>query len=477
MPAAFPAAAAGGGDVLLPGLGVLTSVITPELVDEAVDRAGCREERRRLLPARVMVYFVLGLCLLSAEDSMRPPGYRSVMRSLSHGVRHLAGLAVPSASALCRRRRLLGEKALAFLFERLSGRLAAGGEPGSDAFGLRVLAWDATSVDLPACPEAEAAFGVHPGSGSGARPQLRLLALAECGTHAVVDAVFDGFAAVSELALAPRLLAALRPGDLLLADRNFRGHELWALAASTGAELCWRAPATLRLEPLRVLPDGSFTSLLLIPRHAQRGRRELEKRGIAPQGAVVRVIDYQVTATAAAGRQRGNERFRLVTTVLDPGRAPAAEMAALYHQRWEIEGGFLELKARLKGSGFTIRSGDPVMASQEMHAFLCVQQALAVMERQAAAQAGIDPDRLSFAVTVRIARDHARTQRDVLTPAGLAAATAQATADMLSDLLPARRDRQCPREKHHRKNRYPKGADTSGPPEDVTYTISIRWPA
>ncbi len=464
---------------LLPGLGVLTSVITPELVDEVVDLAGCREQRRRLLPARVMVYFVLGMCLLSGEDSMGPPGYRSVMRSLSHGVRHLAGLALPSAAALCRRRRMLGVKVLAFLLERLAGPLAVPGDPGAFAFGLRVLAWDAAVIDVPDTPANEAAFGRHRSGNSDARPaqpQVRLLALAECGTHGVIDAVFDGFATTSGLALAPRLLAALGPGMLLLADRNFRGQELWSRAAGTGAELCWRASASLILEPLQLLDDGSWTSLLLIPAHAQRGRRELARRGITPQGTVVRVIAYQVTVTASDGTHR-TERFRLVTTILDPQRAPAAGLAALYHQRWEIEGGFLELKARLKGSGFALRSRDPEMAAQEMLAFLCVQQALAVLEHRAATQAGIDPDRLSFTTTIRITRDHARTQLAILTPAGLATATAAAVGDMLAGLLPPRRrHRQYPRQQKLRPARYTSSNDTIATHGTITCQIKIKPP-
>ena len=476
MPAVVPAACEEAG--LLPGLGVLTSVITPELVDEVVDLAGCRERRRRLLPASVMVYFVLGMCLLSGEDSVGPPGYRSVMRSLSHGVRQLAGLALPSAAALCRRRRMLGVKALAFLLERLAGPLAAPGEDGSFAFGLRVVAWDSAVIDVPDAPANEASFGRHrAGNGDASRPQLRLLALAECGTHGVIDAAFDGLATTSELALAPRLLAALGPGMLLLADRNFRGHQLWTLAAATGAELCWRASARLILEPLEELDDGSWISLLLTPAHAQRGRRELGKRGTVPQGTRVRVIEYQVTVATRDGRHRRAERFRLVTTILDPERAPADQLAAIYHQRWEIEGGFLELKARLKGSGFALRSRDPEMAAQEMLAFLCIQQALAILEHRAATQAGISPARLSFTVTIRIARDHARTQHATLTPAGLAAATQAAIADMLAGLLPPRRHRQCPRQQKPRPARYPKGKDTTRTHGSISHAIEIKPPA
>ena len=207
----------------LVGLGVLTGEISPGMVDEVIGLAGCREKRRRLLPARTVVYFVLGLCLFSGADSMGPPGYRSVMRSLTHGVRHLAGLPVPSRSALCKARRRLGSKPFELLFDLLRGPVAAAGAAGVFAFGLRVVAWDGTGIDVPGTAENAGEFGGPAGGG----PQLRLMALVECGTHALIDAAFDGFARASEQVLARRLLHALRPGMLLLADRAFPGYQLW----------------------------------------------------------------------------------------------------------------------------------------------------------------------------------------------------------------------------------------------------------
>jgi hypothetical protein len=190
---------------------VLTGEISPGMVDEVIGLAGCREKRRRLLPARTVVYFVLGLCLFSGADSMAPPGYRSVMRWLTNG--------------------------------------------------LRLVAWDGTGIDAADTPANAAAFGGVQGGG----PQLRLLALIECGTHALIDAVFDGVARASEQKLARRLLPALGPGMLLLADRNFPGWELWGLAAGTGADLAWRIKKNLVFTPLTMLPDGSFLSVMPTP--------------------------------------------------------------------------------------------------------------------------------------------------------------------------------------------------------------------
>jgi hypothetical protein len=453
----------------VPGLGVLTGQIGPRLVDEVVDLAGCREERVRLLPARAVVYFVLGMCLLSGEDSVGPPGYRSVMRSLTHGVRHLAGLGVPSRSALCKARRRLGCKPFELLFDLLRGPLAAAGAAGASAFGLRVVAWDGTAMDVPGTAASAAAFGGPAGGG----PQLRLMALIECGTHALPDAAFDGFARASEQVLARRLLHALRPGMLLLADRNFPGWELWGLAAATGAHLAWRVRSSAVLTPLQYLPDGSFTAVLPTPADARQGAH-LRARGRPQAGHRVRVIEYAVTVTSAGGTPR-TEAFRLVTTLLDPQAAPAAQLAALYHQRWEAETGYGELKTRLRGAGFILRSRAPDLACQEMWAFLAVFQALAGIGCQAAGQAGIDPGRISFTVTIRIARDHARTQQAILTPRGLARARQHAITDILADLLPPRRDRHYDREKKRpRNNNYPtRKNDQPRPPAKVTYRIHI----
>ena len=166
----------------LAGLGVLSCEISPCLVDEVIGLAGCREKRRRLLPAQAVVYFVLGLCLFSGADSAAPPGYRSVMRWLTNGVRHLHGLVLPS-SALTRARQRLGAKPLELLFDLRRGVLAGAETPGAFAFGLRLVAWDGTCLDAADTPASMEAFGVA--RTGGGNPKVRLLALTECGTRAL----------------------------------------------------------------------------------------------------------------------------------------------------------------------------------------------------------------------------------------------------------------------------------------------------
>ena len=459
-----PVSADDGPSAYPAGLGVLSCEISPGLVDEVIELAGCRERRRRLLPAQAVVYFVLGLCLFSGADSAAPPGYRSVMRWLTNGVRHLHGLVLPTSPALTRARQRLGAKPLELLFDLRRGVLAGAGTPGAFAFGLRLVAWDGTGLDAADTPANAAAFGVT----VGGSPQLRLLALTECGTRALIDAVFDGAGNASEHVLARRLLASLAPGMLLLADRNFPGYELWGLAAATGADLAWRIKKNLVFPPVKVLPDGSFHSVMRTPAENVRyGKARAAGRVLAGpgEGHLVRIIEY--TVTGSGGTRTGP--FRLATTLLDHEQAPAAQVAAIYHQRWEIENSYGELKTRLRGASFILRSRSPELVRQELFAFLTVYQALCALKAEAARTAGIDPDRISFTVTVRIARDHASSS----TP-GFSQARGQAIRDILGDLLPARRDRHCDRVKKPPKNTFPsKNRDEARPPGNLKYKITV----
>lgn len=435
-------------------LGVLTREISPELVDEIVAATGRRERRRRLLPAAAVVYFVLGLSLFSSADSLVPPGYRSVMRWLSNGLRHLRGTLLASSSALIKARQRLGVEPLQVLFARKRGPLGGPDTPGVFAFGRRLVAWDGTGLDLADTPENEQAFGRL----QGGSPQLRLLTLTECGTHALIDAAFAGItgpAGLSEHKLARQVLCSLQPGMLLLCDRNFAGYELWGLAADTGADLLWRLKSNVVFLPLQVLPDGSFISVMPTPAEGIRHARVRAQGAVLDQplqGHIVRIIEYMVTVAASDGSSR-SEPFRLVTTILDHELAPAKQLATLYHERWEIENSYQELKTRLRGAEFILRSKSPDLVRQELFGFLTVYQALCSFRAEAADEAGIDPDRISFTVTVRVARTEV-TNQAAATPATLDRARALAIGDLLADLLPPRRARQYERIRKAPKSNY-----------------------
>ncbi|MCZ1002384.1 IS4 family transposase [Streptomyces mirabilis] len=375
-------------------IGVLTRAFPPELVDEVVAGCGRVEQRQRLLPARVVVYFVLAMCLFSGQ------GYEEVARLLTHGLERMGRWKgtwqVPTTAAIGRARLRLGPEPLKALFARVCRPVAAEDTSGAWYRGWRLVAVDGTTFDVPDT-EANAAFfgrpGVSRGQEKSAYPQVRVAALAECGTHAVFAAE-AGPLAVHETELAQRLFSSLTPGMLLLADRGFRGFDLWRAAAATGADLLWRVKNDAVLPVRTLLEDGSYLSEIVAAR--DKNRRANPAR--------VRVIEYTL------GHDGNDTVYRLITTILEPKAAPAASLAALYAQRWEIESTLDEIKTHLGGPRLVLRSQHPRGAEQEIFAFLLVHHALRDLMHQAAQQADHDPDRISFTRTLRVVRRHVTDQ-------------------------------------------------------------------
>jgi len=259
---------------------------------------------------------------------------------------------------------------------------------------------------VPDTAENDEYFG-RPGSprgeGKGAFPQVRLVGLAECGTHAVFSVALGRYSA-AERALAAQVVTALRPGMLMLADRGFTGYELWRTAAGTGASLLWRASDSFTLPVQQVLSDGSYLSQL-VPRRATRSHQD----GAEP--ITVRVVEY----TIDDGRAPQDEHYRLITTLLAPDQAPAAELAELYAQRWEFENTLDELKTHQRGARVVLRSRSPAGVEQEIWGFLLVHWAIRDLMHTAALDGDVDPDRVSFIRTLRLAR-RTVTEQAALSP-------------------------------------------------------------
>jgi hypothetical protein len=368
-------------------VGLLTRTFTAEAVDAAVAATDRGEVRSRLLPARVVVYYVLAMCLFSGQ------GYEEVMRLLVGGLEWLGrwrrAWAVPSTAAIAKARARLGPEPLRALFGTVVRPLATEATRGAWYRGLRLVAIDGATLDVPDTAENEARFGragSGRGDGRGGFPQVRLVGLGECGTHAVFAVAMDSYA-TAEKTLAGRLLPALRPGMLALADRGFLGYDLWQAAADTGAALLWRASASFPLPVVEVLPDDSYLS-------------RLNPRRPDQPPIIVRVIEY----TIDDGRAPVDEHYRLVTTLLDPDEAPAAELAERYAQRWEFETALDEIKTHQRGAKVVLRSKYPDGVEQEVWGFLLVHWAIRDLMHTAALDADIDPDRVSFIRTLRLAR-------------------------------------------------------------------------
>jgi Insertion element 4 transposase N-terminal/Transposase DDE domain len=369
-------------------IGVLTRTYPPDLIDRVLAECGRIEKRRRLLPARVMVYYAMALALFS-EGS-----YEEVMRNLVEGLDWQSGWQrpwkVPSQVAITKARARLGAEPVRALYERVAEPLGTPESRGAFVGDLRLMAVDGTTLDLADTPANEAEFG-RPGSGRGegrgAYPQLRVVGLAECGTHAITDVALGPIKA-GESGLATKLWRSLEPGMLVLADRGFWGFRAFKAAKATGAELLWRVRSNLILAVDEVLEDGSWRSRI----YDSADRRRAEP-------IEVRVVEYELTDPALTG-----ERYRLATTVLEPEAASAEQLAAAYPQRWEFETALDELKTHQRGPRLVLRSRTPEGVYQEVYGYLLTHYAIRALMHEVAAEAGRDPDRLSFTRSLRVVR-------------------------------------------------------------------------
>jgi hypothetical protein len=380
----------------LVSVGLLTRVFPADVIDEVIAECGRKEQRHRSLPAQTMAYFAIGMALHS-EGS-----YQDVLGLMTDGLGWVDGgsapVRLPSPSAIFQARERLGAEPVKALFERVARPLASAETPGAFLAGRRLVAIDGTTLDVADTAVNEVHFG-RPGVNKGERsafPQARLVALAECGTHAMFDAEIDAYT-VSELALAKRLVDRLEPGMVLLADRGFTGFALWEQASATGADLLWRAKNNVVPRQIEVLDDGSWL-----------GELRAKNKDLNSPHVVVRVVDYDIDD----GRGEPMGPFRLFTTLVDPDEISATELAAAYAQRWEIESAFDELKTHQRGPKMVLRSKSPALVEQEIWGHLCCHYAIRTLMFEAAHDADVDPDRVSFVAALRITRRSLSQARD-----------------------------------------------------------------
>lgn len=467
-------------------LGIVTHVIPRDLVEEALRPAaegarglpGQSRPRQRLLTPLVTVYFTLGLCLFSGMP------YAAVFGQVTAGLKVLA----PATAALSRARARLGSEPLRALFEALCSPLTPRAEAWSHVCGLLAVAWDGTGITVADTPQNAAAFGRPPAGGKKKgpppAPSARVVMLVACGTRAVLGAAAGPFRGkgTGERALASQLLDRLHGGMLLLADRGFYSYELWT-AAAAGAQLLWRAADSMHLPVVRELPDGSFLTRLSDPREVSRrlhknGKRRRRGSRLGPDdsplpgGVTARVIGFTLTVEEDDGTVR-RERYRLLTTLLDHRACPAAALAAAYARRWAIETGWREVKTYLRGSGRALRGKTPDLARQEIWALLTVYQALRTLIARAAADAGLDPARVSFTAALRTARDSVSTPRHALSDT-----LDTADTEIRASLNPERRHRICARAvKRVPFTPFPAQRTRKAPlPHHATYTLTITPP-
>jgi hypothetical protein len=389
-------------------LGELTRNVPFSLVDEVLEHTGRRERRVRLLPARVMVYLLLAAGLF---ESM---GWTLVWAKVCAG---LVCVPDPTGSALRYARKRLGAEPMRALFGRLCGPAT-----GSARWrNLLVCAVDGTTVDLPDSPANRRHYGIRgTGDNQAGYPQARLLCLLVCGSRSLLGAVF-GTTAVGEPAWTKRLLRLMAPGQLILFDRGFASGTLMAQVAGTGADFLIRITATWKPVTVRRLPDGS--------------------RLVAVAGLRLRLIEAEITIATSQGAN--TSRYRLLTTLCDPDRYPAFELIELYHQRWEIETAYAELKSTLLRRR-VLRSGDPAGIAQELFALLCLYQVIRTAIATAVTGSGLTPLQASFKRAVETARNQLIRAACICEDTALTA-SGKLSEDLTAHPIPDRGWRTAPR--------------------------------
>ncbi len=367
-------------------LGVIAKFFPIDKVQSVLSESGRASIRQRDLPAHVVVYYVIALTLYMRAS------YREVLRCLLEGIQWLsdpgATVKVAGKSGISQARSRLGWEPLQKLYEAVAVPIAGQRSKGAWYRDWRLVSLDGSTLDVADTAENEKEFGRPAASrGASAYPQIRFVGLLENGTHVLCGAQMSG-CRTDEIALAKQVIPRLQSGMLCLADRYYPGYQLWQQAQQTGADLLWRGRKNLRLEREKRLPDGSYLSHIYPSTPARRHRR---------QSIVVRVIEYRLEDVPGS-----EPLYRLLTTILDHRRAPAQELAAVYHERWEIETALDELKTHLRGSKIVLRSKTPDLVRQEFYGLLMAHYAIRGLMHEAALQADQDPDRLSFVHAVRV---------------------------------------------------------------------------
>ncbi len=369
-------------------LGVLAERIPVNAIHEVLRKEGRESRRQRLLPAHVVVYYVVALALYMEVS------YGEVLRCLVEGLQWLGWpakrLRRTGRSGISQARTRLGFEPMKRLYEELVRPIATEKTRGAHYRQWHSVSLDGSTLDMPDEARNSEAFGRAGASrGKSAFPKLRFVALVECGTHILFGAV-QGPYKVGEIVLAKDVITRLRPGMLCLADRNFFAYSLWQDAANSGADLLWRMKINANLPCNERLGDGSYLSKIY---RSDKDRRH-ERNAL-----VVRVVEYTLD-----GDEETEPLYRLMTTILDPEAAPARELAALYTERWEIENAFDEFKTHLRGRAVVLRSKTPDLVRQEFYGLLLAHYAVRGLMHEAALKADLDPDKISFVHSVRVIR-------------------------------------------------------------------------
>lgn len=414
-------------------LDVFEQIIPVALIREVLTQTQSWEKRERALSMVTVILLIIAMGLFPSLSIAH------VLYKISSGLRYVwpdQESKQPGASALSQRRQQLGVLPLRRLFERVCQPRASKETPGAFAFGLRLMAIDSTVEKVPDTFANALAFG-RPSNqhGLACYPQVRGIYLIECATHLIVDALFRPYRP-HELQGAFALLSRVQRGMLLLVDRGFHSARLIQVIRALGGHVLGRLASHVVPRYLRQLCDGSYLAALYPEDNTgqQRGRPLL-----------VRIIEYTLDDAERPGH---GELHRLVTTLLNPRTVGAKELILCYHERWEIETAIDELDTHQRLCASTLRSQTPQGIEQECYGLLLAYYAVRALMLQAAGQAGLDSDRLSFTHAITVVTT-ALPEFQQTAPQHHQALTQRVLADLREPLLPPRRLRSNPRVVKH----------------------------
>ena len=369
---------------------VISKFIPCKKINEILDRTNRRSIRKRLLPAYIMIYYIIALGFYCESSS------RDVLRFLLDSLRDLlpAGEWIPTAckSAISQARTRVGKEPLIILFEEIAQPIATKNTKGAYYKHWLLTAVDGSTLEVADTEENTNYFGkpkygrFDGGKGEGAFPLMRFVSLVEVGTHLVFETAYSKFS-TSELELGKKVLEKAKPNMLVLADRLYFNYETWMIAKKNGANLLWRVKKNTQLNVIKELPDGSYLAKIY---------PSLQDRKKDQNGVEVRVIEYRIS-----GKE---ELYRLITTILNHDEAPAIELAALYSKRWTIETVYDELKNHTREKKIFLKSKTPDLVIQEFYGLLLAHYAIRGVMHEAALEAKLPPDELSFVHSVRVVR-------------------------------------------------------------------------
>ncbi len=408
-------------------------------IKAVIQAEGVQEARERKLNMVVVVLILIAMNLYAHLS------IGAVMQKIAKGLRFIwpdPDYLVPKDSALTYRRYQLGARPLMVLFQRVCRPLATPQTPGAFLFGLRLMAIDGTTEDVPDTPENVTIFGRHHSQrGDSAFPQVHGVYLCECGTHAVVDASFWP-CHISERRGGFRVLRSVEPDMLVMWDRGFHDFDMIQGVRQRQGHVLARLPSHVQAKRIGTLPDGSYLAYLYPSDYPRR------KRG---EHLLVRIIEYTLTDPASPGY---GEVHRLVTTLLDDHAYPAVELACAYHQRWDVELVIDEMDTHQRLAGRPLRSQKPLGVIQELYGLLIAHYALRALMHDAACQANIAPDQISFVHALEVVRE-AVAEFQMAAPDQRPQLYARLLRDLAAGRLPPRRPRTNPRVVKRKMSKFP----------------------